>query len=750
MPQPAARDADFLGEGLAPGRNAAAPPNTRPTSPDGLTYTDTGEKTPLYYGRLKAGQKAPGYENWQDPIQGPTRTQIDSGQYQYDAANGTYYTQDRGLKKYISGNPAATGPQYDVPAFSLGQDFRLSPGDGSVPGRQGTPEEAARGNAYYDATGSSTPPGGFGQPGSGAMGTGELGTLSQNAQSMFNGIAAERAANATNMYSTGQQAQNRTAAQTGFVNYGKPQAVGSTNAKAVDYGPAQTVTAPTLASAREAAMGSFGNEQQVRAQQVGPAAQASLGNFGQQQSFQAANVGPAAQATAQQAQATSAANQAGFLAGTAAGARNLADLDFAQSNQSRDMMGAGIDRLNAFVDQGPGESQAQAQLRMAQEQNLGDALSLARSGRGNAAGNMKMAISENAATNAQTNQQAALLRANEADLWRGRQLQGLGIAQDAAGTMRGQDIGAATAAGQHAVSREQIASNVDVNRASLEQALAQFNAGAQNQASLTNAELGTRTNLANAAETNLGSRLQAQLSTDATIQQAALANQRNVAMGQSGTQMNMANAEQSNLGQRLNAQLGTDAAIQQASLANARNVAMGQTGSQVNMANAEQANLTSRLQGQLQSDAEIQRANLANQLGIAQGNSTTDLRGINANNASAAERTRAQLASELAIASGNSRTDLSRANLEAQIRQKEANDRLQSELYGYGVDLGGQEINASNYGAGSAFDYASLAADIEGRNLDRATGVKTAAADRKAKKEGAYISGLAALIEAAT
>lgn len=742
-----AKNADFFGEGAAPGANAAPPPNTRPTSPNGLTYTDTGEKTPLYYGRQRELENAPGYENWQDPITGPTRTQIDSGQYKYDASNGTYYTMDRGLKKYISGNPAATGPQYDVPTFSVDDNFRLSPGDGTVPGRQGTPEEAARATAYFDATGNSTPPGGFGAPGSGAMGTGELGTLSQNAQAMFGGLAQSRAQSAAGMLLHGQAAQGREAAQTGMVNYGKPQTVGTTNAQQVNYGPAQTVAAPTLASAKQAAMGSFGKEQQVAAQQVGPAAQGALGNFGQQQSFQAANVGPAAQATAQQAQATSAANQAGFLANTAAGARGISDLDMAQSNQSRDMMGAGIDRINAFVDQGPGESQAQAQLRMAQEQNLGDALSLARSGRGNAAGNMKMAISENAATNAQTNQQAALLRANEADLWRGRQLQGLGIAQDAAGTMRGQDIGAATAAGQHAVSREQIASNVDVNRASLEQALSQFNAGAQNQASLTNAQLGTQVSMGNAEQQNLGSRLQAQLSTDATIQQAALANQRNVAMGQSGTQLNMSNAEQTNLGSRLNAQLGTDAAIQEASLANARNVAMGQSGTQVNLQNAEQQNLTSRQQGQMDFDAGRVQAELANQLGIAQGNSTTDLRGINANNASAAERTRAQLAGELAVASGNSQTDLTRANLEAKIRQQEANDKLMSDMYGYGVDLGGQEINANKYGADSAYNYAGLAADIEGRNLDRAAGVKTAKDDRQQKEQAAIIAALAAGFE---
>lgn len=652
-------DADF-----AANHNATMPVNRPPpraTSPDGLTYADTGEKTPLYYHRQNNAQGVPGYENIHDPTFVPTREQLASGEYKMDKATGTYYTTaSNGIDRlHVSNNPADTG---NSPAFTVGRadgGLSLSPGDGTVPGRQGTQAEADRGNAYYQASGNSTPPGGYGAPADAAT------AHAADASLLFGGAAAARQAQANDLRAQGAAAQGRTAPSTSPVNYGRSQDVGYSKARAVEYGDAQTIAAPTLASAREAAMGNFGAQQNVTAQQVGPAAQAQ----------------------AQQAQ-----NQAGFLSGTAAGARSVADLDFAQADQSRGDVTQSLSDIRGFLSAGPGPSMAQQQLRMAQEQNLGDALSLARSGRGNAAGNMKMALSENAATNAQTNMQAALLRANEADTWQQRQLQGLGLQSSTATNLRGQDIGAATAAGQHALSREQLAANVDVSRAGLEQQLA-----------MQNAELGTRANLQNAAETNTGA--------------------------------------------RLNAQLGTDAAIQQAALANSRNIAQGQAGTQVSMQNAAEANQTSRLQGQLQSDAAIQQAQLANQLAIAEGDSLTNLRGVNANNSSAADRTRAELANQLAIAQGNSTTNIRQSNLEADIRQREANDRLLAELSGQAVDLGSQEINALNAGAGNAFDYDSLAAEIDWRNLDRAAGIKTAEKDRKARKDAALISGGAALIE---
>lgn len=329
-------------------------------------------------------------------------------------------------------------------------------------------------------------------------------------------IADLRDRAAQDMFSYGDSAQGRAAPQTGSVAYRPPT----------------KVNAPTLA----------------------PAAQAQMGNYGSAQTINAA------QTTAQQAQ-----NQAGFLSGTAQSARNVADLDFGQSNESRGAQQANLSRIGGFLDSGPGPSMAQQQLRMAQQSNLGDALALARSGRGNAAGNMKMALSENAATNAQTNQQASLLRAQEADMWQQRQLQGMGLEQQGATSMRGQDLGAAQAQGQQALSREQLAANVDVSRAGLEQGLSQFNAGQANQVGMSNA----------------------QLSTQAGIEQAGLANALNIARGNAGTNVNLSNAEQTNLTNRLQGQMGLDASSTNAQLSNALNIAQGNSDTSIQQANLQ-------------------------------------------------------------------------------------------------------------------------------------------------------------------
>jgi hypothetical protein len=689
-----ANTADFFGEGTVSGPSA---PKPRATDPTGLYYTDTGEPTPLYYQRqqMASGAVTPGSALGQQylaadarRIWSPTPEQRADG-WQIDPSSGLF-TKDfgNGDRVSISNNPANVGqtPAYTVQNTPDG--LRVGPGQ-ALPGdeafggqRLATQAEADRANQNIVATGSSHPGGGMNPtitPGSPQ----DLAGLSAAAQQRYDQLGRQRRTDATNMYDQGFGALGREAPQASFVDYGKPQTIASTpGATTGNFGAEQRVSAPTLAAARDAAMGNFGAQQTVRA----------------------ANVAPAAQARASLAAAEQAQNQAGFLAGTAQGARNISDLDFALADESRGAMGESINRIRAYVDQGPGESAAQTQLRQAQEQSLGDALSLARSGRGNAAGNMKMALSENAATNAQTNLQAAQLRAEEADAWRSRQLQGLGLEQAGTQAMRGQDITQATAAGQHALSREQIAANVDVSRAGLEQQLAMSNAELGTRANLTNAQLGTQTSIANAEQQNLGSRLQAQLSTDAAIQQASLANARNVAMGQAGTQVNLQNAAESNLMSRTRAQQALDAATTTANLANQRNVAIGQAGTQTSIANAD--------------------------------------------NAAARARAQAELANQLAIAQGNSRTDITGRNLDARVQTAANNDDLMAQLYGYGVDLGRQELDALGGSTGSAYDYANLVSDIEQRGLDREAGISTANADRKQKESAARIAGLAAALGA--
>ncbi len=87
-------------------------------------------------------------------------------------------------------------------------------------------------------------------------------------------------------------------------------------------------------------------------------------------------------------------------------------------------------QVQGFLQAPEGPSAAQAQLTQGRDASMADALSLARSGRGGAgqqARALRGAFAQNAATMGQTNQAAALLRANEAQNYKQQQLQGLGL-----------------------------------------------------------------------------------------------------------------------------------------------------------------------------------------------------------------------------------------------------------------------------------------------------------------------------------
>lgn len=88
-------------------------------------------------------------------------------------------------------------------------------------------------------------------------------------------------------------------------------------------------------------------------------------------------------------------------------------------------------QVNAFTQQPEGPSQAEIQLQQQSGKNMSDALALARSGRARDAGSqaraLNVAMAENAQTGAETNQQAALLRANEAATKRQQDLSALGL-----------------------------------------------------------------------------------------------------------------------------------------------------------------------------------------------------------------------------------------------------------------------------------------------------------------------------------
>lgn len=114
---------------------------------------------------------------------------------------------------------------------------------------------------------------------------------------------------------------------------------------------------------------------------------------------------------------------------------------FAAQQAARGDTQAALDRLRGFYEQGPGPSAAEAQLRQQSQRDQASAIALARSGRGagDSASALRSAMFSNAATAQQTRGQAAQLRAQESDAFRGRQLQAMGMEQQGLGSLRGQD-----------------------------------------------------------------------------------------------------------------------------------------------------------------------------------------------------------------------------------------------------------------------------------------------------------------------
>lgn len=125
-----------------------------------------------------------------------------------------------------------------------------------------------------------------------------------------------------------------------------------------------------------------------------------------------------------------------FASQLAAQGRAAPEVSFGQ--QSAALAGAGATtmnqsdlygRLTAFADQGPGPSQAQAQLNASSAQAMRQQLALAGSGRGAGGGAQafRQAAANQAQIQGQANAQASVLRAQEEDAWRQRQLQAYGL-----------------------------------------------------------------------------------------------------------------------------------------------------------------------------------------------------------------------------------------------------------------------------------------------------------------------------------
>lgn len=203
------------------------------------------------------------------------------------------------------------------------------------------------------------------------------------------------------------------------------------------------------AQAQAAAGMNIGLQQQAQQQALGAQAQQGMAGLATgAQNLGASNVrtfGATAQDFARQG------TNAQFRAGTDVGYGESQALARQQLQDRAAALGL-VGRQMQFAEQGPGPSAAQAQLQQGAEAAQLRNLSLARSGRGfgqNAAA-LRGAVSANADVQAQTNQQAAVLRAQEAANWRGQQLQAFGQAQQGLQGVGGQSLQARGLAGQEA------------------------------------------------------------------------------------------------------------------------------------------------------------------------------------------------------------------------------------------------------------------------------------------------------------
>lgn len=129
-----------------------------------------------------------------------------------------------------------------------------------------------------------------------------------------------------------------------------------------------------------------------------------------------------------------------------------------------------------YANQGPGASAAEAQLKQSTDRNMAQAVAMARSGRGGTGGGLALRQADQQRAQAQTDAaaQGATLRAQEADAWRGRQLQALQGGASAYGAAGGLE-GSATSAYQAQQGADQAQQGLDMNQQQIQQGQTQMN-----------------------------------------------------------------------------------------------------------------------------------------------------------------------------------------------------------------------------------------------------------------------------------
>lgn len=463
----------ITGEALAPGTN---PP------PGSMVQTDTGTflidqngigqaQDPYQLGA--AFGSSPG-QMWQDAAQVGAYDQgilANAGANAQNLLGGAANSSFAAGQGILQGTSAMAAEQQQLGQQGLAQGQALSDyynqmGQSALQGMSGLGAQANQASAFYGAQGNALL--GQQQDLSGA-GLAELSAIRQQANQAIGAMngGANASAGAQQYYGDqsaqyGQNAQNsQNQASTSFNNLANQ---GQNNQQQLNVlGNSALQTGQALSNNiynQGIGQQNYLQDQGTGAQQQGQRASTALGNYGAQTQ---GNLNDLAYQTNQQGQEASGAlsaygqqNQAG-LSGLGASA-NQAAAGYGQagmgqlgySGQERTSALQSVQSLRDFYNQ-PLDvpSAADAQFKLGMDQNMANAVSLARSGRGagDNANAMRQAMFSNAATQQQGNLQYAQLRAQEIAAGRQAQLQGMGMEQSTLGNLRGQDISASQSLG---------------------------------------------------------------------------------------------------------------------------------------------------------------------------------------------------------------------------------------------------------------------------------------------------------------
>lgn len=431
---------------------------------------------------------------------------------------------------------------------------------------------------------------------------------------------------------------------------------------------AQTVQAQQQAAIRA---------QQVNSPNLGPAALATQQAAIQAQMVPGAHIDPAAQAAY------------ASIGRTMTGPTSLADqVNTAAQDQTREQQQQYIGGLNDTIA-GKSPSVAEIMARNAMDRNIAGQYAMAAGASGMNTGLAQRTAMINAGNlNGDAIMQQALLRAQEIATARGQ----LGSALD---STRGQDLSLAGMQEQQSqfnagaqntstLTQAQLDAARATNMAQLESGTSQFNAGQTNARATNQAQLSQAADIA-----NQGANLSAQTTNNTLDQQVALANQ----AARNQTDQQRAIMQQQAMIANQGATLSADTS--NASMWN-----------QVNLANAAAGNATNTANAGFTQAANLNNSSLGTQASIANANNTTSANTSNATLANAIQIANANNATQANVTGATLANNTNIANANNAVSTNALNQKAQQDLYGNAIAASGQQGTTS---VGYANTYAELA-----------------------------------------